>query len=208
MKVWVYGNAAGKEAIGLPTQTGDIEFIYPEAINPVPVRTGDAVIDLLFDHSAERIALLQNLGASLVVINCVVGTLEALPDHFARINGWPGFLERSSIEAACKNDSIKEKVGLIFAAMGKKTEWVADIDGFITARIVVAIINEAFHTFEEKVSTREDIDIAMKLGTNYPYGPFEWADKIGLKNIYALLVSLSREKSRYEPAALLKEEAN
>ena len=35
----------------------------------------------------------------------------------------------------------------------------------------------------ENVSTRDEIDTAMKLGTNYPFGPFEWAEKIGLKNI-------------------------
>jgi 3-hydroxybutyryl-CoA dehydrogenase len=59
----------------------------------------------------------------------------------------------------------------------------------------------------EKVSTKEEIDVAMKLGTNYPYGPFEWSEKIGLKNIYELLFTLSRTSPRYEPAGLLKKVA-
>ncbi len=42
------------------------------------------------------------------------------------------------------------------------------------------IINEAWHALAEEVSTKNEIDTAMKLGTNYPYGPFEWAEKIGL----------------------------
>ncbi len=46
------------------------------------------------------------------------------------------------------------------------------------------IVNEAFFAFGEKISTIEEIDMAMKLGTNYPNGPFEWAEKIGIENIF------------------------
>jgi 3-hydroxybutyryl-CoA dehydrogenase len=47
----------------------------------------------------------------------------------------------------------------------------------------------------------------MKLGTSYPYGPFEWSTKIGLTRIYELLTELSSEDKRYTPAPLLEEEA-
>jgi 3-hydroxybutyryl-CoA dehydrogenase len=57
------------------------------------------------------------------------------------------------------------------------------------------------------VSTKKETDIAMKLGTNYPYGPFEWAEKIGLKNIAALLTALCKEENRYQPSPLLLKEA-
>jgi 3-hydroxybutyryl-CoA dehydrogenase len=56
------------------------------------------------------------------------------------------------------------------------------------------IVNEAFIALKEGVSTKEEIDIAMKLGTNYPYGPFEWAEKIGTERIKNLLSKLSVEK--------------
>jgi len=82
-----------------------------------------------------------------------------------------------------------------------------DIPGMITARVLAAIINEAYHTLGAQVSSREEIDIAMKLGTSYPYGPFEWSDKIGLTRVYELLTELSNEDARYMPAPLLKEEA-
>jgi 3-hydroxybutyryl-CoA dehydrogenase len=82
-----------------------------------------------------------------------------------------------------------------------------DIPGMITARVLSAIINEAYYTLGAEVSTREEIDIAMKLGTSYPYGPFEWSDKIGLTKVYELLTELSSEDARYVPAPLLKEEA-
>ena len=73
--------------------------------------------------------------------------------------------------------------------------------------MVATVINEAYFTLEEKVSSKEEIDIAMKLGTNYPYGPFEWSKKIGLKKIFDLLTLLAKTNARYEPSPLLKKEA-
>jgi 3-hydroxybutyryl-CoA dehydrogenase len=66
------------------------------------------------------------------------------------------------------------------------------------------IINEAFFALGENVSTKEEIDLAMKSGTNYPYGPFEWSEKIGVENILNLLKKLSEKEERYFPAPTLK----
>ena len=92
--------------------------------------------------------------------------------------------------------------------LNRKAEWVPDVKGFISPRVVSMIINEAYFTLEENVSTKEEIDIAMKLGTNYPYGPFEWSKKIGLKKIAGLLKELSINEKRYEPSALLLKDAS
>ena len=72
--------------------------------------------------------------------------------------------------------------------------WTPDDYGFIAARIIAMIINEAYYALQENVSTKQQIDIAMKLGTNYPYGPFEWSEKIGIEKIYLLLKKLSDKK--------------
>jgi 3-hydroxybutyryl-CoA dehydrogenase len=45
----------------------------------------------------------------------------------------------------------------------------------------------------------------MKLGTSYPYGPFEWSEKIGLARVNELLTELSHDDKRYTPAPALKE---
>jgi len=47
----------------------------------------------------------------------------------------------------------------------------------------------------------------MKLGTNYPYGPFEWSAMIGLTRLLELLDALSANDIRYQPALLLRTEA-
>jgi 3-hydroxybutyryl-CoA dehydrogenase len=51
----------------------------------------------------------------------------------------------------------------------------------------------------------EEIDTAMKLGTNYPYGPFEWGQRIGLTRIVSLLNVLSMTNARYKPANSLQQ---
>ena len=167
----------------------------------------DAVIDLLFNNDESRISLLNTFMPRPVIINSVVNTLGEINDHFIRINGWPGFLNREIVEAACTIDENKKEAEKIFKSLGRKTEWIKDVPGFITARIISMIINEAFLALEEKVSSKTEIDTAMKLGTNYPFGPFEWTEKIGAKNILDLLNVLSKKEKRYQPAPLLIKEA-
>ena len=107
------------------------------------------------------------------------------------------------LEGACKNEEHKQKAEAVFSFFNKRIEWLPDEPGFITARVVCMIINEAYMALEESVSTKEEINTAMKLGTNYPYGPFEWAEKIGVQNVARLLQKLSEKQARYKPAGLL-----
>ena len=67
--------------------------------------------------------------------------------------------------------------------LGFEPVTVADGPGLVRARVVCCLINEAISALMEGVATAEDIDKAMKLGTNYPLGPLEWADKIGLDTV-------------------------
>jgi 3-hydroxybutyryl-CoA dehydrogenase len=173
----------------------------------VPGHPIAACIDLLFENTAERIAWLHNLQVPLVIINSVMIPLSQVSKNFIRINGWNTFLKRPLTEAAHINTSLRSEAEQLFFHFGRTIEWTPDIAGFITPRVVASIINEAFFTLEEKVSTMEEIDTAMKLGTNYPLGPFEWGKKIGLANIYTLLAILSGEKNRYTPSLLLKQTA-
>jgi len=165
----------------------------------------DAFFDLLFNTSDARIKLLSQLLPKPVFINSVVYRVTGFP--FIHINAWNTFLQREMIEASCSDDKNRMLAEKIFSAMNRNPKWFTGITGFISPRVVVAIINEAYYALEENVSTKEEIDTAMKLGTNYPYGPFEWADKIGLKNIYDLLITLSVTEKRYRPSGLLQKEA-
>ena len=180
---------------------------------PIAVENADGYIDLLFQPAAERINKLKKLSAgsggqpAIILVNSVMETLNHLPEKFIRINGWPTFLKRPVVESSCNDEDLKKQAENIFSFFNKTAEWVSDVPGFITPRIISMIINEAYFTLDEKVSSKKEIDIALKLGTNYPYGPFEWSEKIGLKNIFELLSLLAITQPRYEPSALLKKEA-
>ncbi len=78
----------------------------------------------------------------------------------------------------------------------------------VSPRVISMIVNEAWFALQEGVSSREEIDIAMQLGTNYPYGPFAWGEKIGLKKIVSLLTRLSAQNPRYQVADLLLQEVS
>ena len=167
----------------------------------------DAVIDLLFQHNGYDVSHLNNYLTKPVFVNSMNKTIVEIGLPFIRINAWPGFLKRNITEVSIADEVNKNKAEKILSLLKRKVEWVPDIKGFISPRVVSMIINEAYFTLEENVSTKEEIDIAMKLGTNYPYGPFEWSKKIGLKNIAALLTELSLTEKRYHPASLLLKEA-
>jgi 3-hydroxybutyryl-CoA dehydrogenase len=169
--------------------------------------SADGYLDLLFDPNPIRIQLLKNLTPKTVIVNSVITTLEYMKAPFVRLNAWPGFLKRPVAEASYGDENGRLSAEKIFSVLNKKIKWVPDQPGFITARIIAMIINEAYFAVGEGVSTKADVDTAMKLGTNYPYGPFEWCSRIGIKNIFNLLNELNKTSERYKPAELLKQEA-
>lgn len=196
-----------EELLAYPTgEKVELKWIT-DPVDFVPGQSIDACIDLLFEYTPERVAWLKNLETPLVIINSVVVPLYDIDKDFVRVNGWNGFLKRPVAEAAIINTSLQTEVEQLLSCFGKTIEWTPDIAGFITPRVVASVINEAFFALEENVSTKDEIDTAMKLGTNYPFGPFEWGKKIGLRNIYSLLATLSRENKRYTPSLLLKQTA-
>jgi 3-hydroxybutyryl-CoA dehydrogenase len=189
-------------------QTADVDIVWIQTAEQFrDYRNAAIYCDLLFDSSDDRMSILGNISQP-VIINSVDKTLESLQVPFIRINGWPGFLRRSIVEASCPDNDKMNNAEIFFSVFNRKIEWLPDEPGFVAARIVAMIINEAYFALGEGVSTKEEIDVAMKLGTNYPYGPFEWCDRIGIKKIYSLLAELTKVSSRYKPAIVLEKEVS
>lgn len=169
------------------------------------IAEADAYIDLLFNGEQ---SVFQNIINKPVIVNDVITTCENLPINFCRINAWNSYLDKDKLEVCTLNKDLQSGFEAILNTIGYKCLFVNDIAGMVSARAVAMIINEAYFGIEDEISTKEQIDIAMKLGTNYPYGPFEWAEKIGIKNIAALLTELYKTDERYKPSDLLLKEAN
>ncbi|GAA0344551.1 3-hydroxybutyryl-CoA dehydrogenase [Bacillus carboniphilus] len=88
--------------------------------------------------------------------------------------------------------------------MGKETVVVNEFPGFVTSRISTLVGNEAFYMLQEGVGTAEEIDKAIKLGLNYPMGPFELGDLVGLDTRLNNLEYLHKTLGeKYRPAPLL-----
>ncbi len=91
--------------------------------------------------------------------------------------------------------------------MGKTTVLSKDMPGFIVNRILIPMLNEACFAFQEGLASAEDIDTAMKLGTNVPMGPLMLADFIGLDTCLSIAEVLHRGlgEDKYRPAPLLRQ---
>jgi len=104
------------------------------------------------------------------------------------------------------SDETVRLVKDVCAKLGKEAVEVKESPGFVVNRLLVPMMNEAFNLLQEGVATPEDIDKAMKLGTNMPMGPFELADYTGLDIGLDVMEVLHRETGdpKFRPSPLLR----
>lgn len=104
------------------------------------------------------------------------------------------------------SDETAEVIKQVAINMGKETVVINEFPGFVTSRISALVGNEAFYMLQEGLGTPEEIDKAIKLGLNYPMGPFELVDLVGLdarlNNLRYLHEKLGE---KYRPAPLLEQ---
>jgi 3-hydroxybutyryl-CoA dehydrogenase len=94
-------------------------------------------------------------------------------------------------------EKFLEKVGITYIKS-------RDSAGSVLNRVLASMINEAIYIYSYGLAPLESIDQMMKLAANFPLGPFEYADEIGLDNILNLLTLLTKELGqKYRPCPLL-----
>ena len=108
------------------------------------------------------------------------------------------------------SDDTFNSVADVCKNMGKTFIKAKDIPGFAVNRILMPYINEAVYTLYEGIASVEDIDTAMKLGTNVPMGPLTLADFIGLDTCLAIMNVLHEGlgDTKYRACPLLKNYVN
>lgn len=180
------------------------------------VNGSDLVFDFILDEEPFQVEIYSEKPDVPVFINTVkisLAELSNLTEHKIKatifgFNGLPTFLNREVMEVSVLRNEDKPRLDALCKKLNTPYLLVDDRVGMVTPRIVGMVINEAYYTAQEGTASREDIDLAMKLGTNYPFGPFEWCRRIGVKHVYELLEAVYEDThdERYKVCPLLKKE--
>lgn len=96
-----------------------------------------------------------------------------------------------------------------FQQQDKQVLQLADYPGLLAWRTVAMLVNEALDAVQKGVASPEDIDVAMRLGVNYPHGPLAWGESLGWQRVLTVLENLQKHygEERYRPCSLLRERA-
>jgi 3-hydroxybutyryl-CoA dehydrogenase len=101
--------------------------------------------------------------------------------------------------------SVVEAATAAFASRATPTFVIADSPGYVAARVVACVVNLACEIAQQGIAAPADIDAAVRLGLGYPFGPFEWGDRLGARRVLEVLQGLHAAFAdpRYRPAPWL-----
>ena len=107
--------------------------------------------------------------------------------------------------ALTTSDETMDEVRVFVEACDKTAVSVKDQSGFVVNALLFPYLNNAVKLYDAGVATRDDIDVAMKGGCNFPMGPLELLDLVGLDTSLSILEALHVEYQdpNYVPAPLL-----
>jgi 3-hydroxybutyryl-CoA dehydrogenase len=184
-------------------------------------RDADFAIEAVTENEAVKKKVFQDLSRALkpeailatntssIPITRIAASVER-PDrvigmHF--MNPVPVMQLVEIIRGAQTSDATYQATKALAEKMGKTTVLSKDMPGFIVNRILIPMLNEACFALQEGLASAEDIDVAMKLGTNVPMGPLTLADFIGLDTCLYIAEVLHKGMGddKYRPAPLLRQ---
>lgn len=203
-----------KNKIGRDHLLETVEQFEEHIFDPARLMSYDLLFDLSLDDDPHRLRHYSAL-ENKIVIGCAVkitlaqlklNTGDLLKCELVGMNALPTFIDRQKLEISFHPSQNSSS----FDMMAKQLNWdymaIADQVGMVTPRVITMIINEACLALDEGTASMEDIDKAMKLGTNYPFGPFEWCDRIGIRDVYETLeaIRIYSRDDRYKISSLLR----
>jgi len=193
-----------------------VTFSTSEFLAAQTIAAHDIFIEVENTALSKKRAVLQRADDAALVLTCALAANTTLaaswtdyPERVVGFGALPPIPAQGAIELARglrTDDASWERAQDFWRGLAQTRVEVADSAGLVRARIVCCIINEALSALQEQVASVQDIDLAMKLGTNYPHGPLEWSALIGLETVLGVMEGLQNEfgEDRYRPAPLLK----
>lgn len=194
-------------------------LVFEDRINNL--KNSDLLIEAIIEDESKKTNLFNQLN-SIVKGDAIfssntssisiarLATASARPSQFIGLhfmNPVPLMKLVEVVTCLGTNKSVFERSCHFIQSLGKEITVSKNAPGFVVNRILMPMINEAFTVLGEGISSKEDIDKAMKLGTNQPMGPLALADFIGLDTCLAIMRVLYEGTcdSKYRPALLLQE---
>jgi 3-hydroxybutyryl-CoA dehydrogenase len=180
----------------------------------------DLVVEAVFEDLAVKRDVFTHLGAAcradtILASNTSglsITSIAAANNRAERVVGLhffnpvPAMKLVEIVRAYQTSDATIEAARTFCAEIGKETVLAKDYPGFITTRVGMMMVAEGIRCLEEGVGTAQDIDTAIKLGFNFPMGPLELADLVGLDVLLHILDDQARELSdRFRPSPLLRQ---
>jgi 3-hydroxybutyryl-CoA dehydrogenase len=214
MQILVIGNESNLDEL---KQKFGLTQIYSLARTETEIERGLSNAEIVFDFIPDKNTMTRYakwkhplfLNTSFATLSELIGKSEIEKNKLiVGFCGLPTFFNRPVLEVTAPKSNL-ELLRSICDQLKTDYVCVEDRVGLVTARVICMIINEAYCALEEGIASRNDIDLAMKLGTNYPFGPFEWANQIGLTQVINLLdaVYLDTQDVRYNACNLLRSES-
>ncbi|WP_042143159.1 3-hydroxyacyl-CoA dehydrogenase [Paucisalibacillus sp. EB02] len=164
------------------------------------------VLETIDQHAPKQIVIASNTST---ISPTELGSYTKRPEQVAAMHFFNPVHRMRLVEIVKGLETNAETVSVIREVaekMGKETVEVNEFPGFVTSRISAMVGNEAFYMLQEGVATPEDIDKAIRLGLNYPMGPLELGDLVGLdtrlNNLKYLHETLGE---KFRPAPLLEQ---
>jgi 3-hydroxybutyryl-CoA dehydrogenase len=152
-------------------------------------------------------AILATNTSTLPVVD--MATVTQRPDRVCGIhffNPAPAMSLVEVVPAITTSEATLDEARAFVAACGKTAVTVRDQAGFVVNALLFPYLNNAIKLFDAGVATRDDIDTAMKGGCNFPMGPLELLDLVGLDTSLAILDALYAEfhDPNFAPTPLLR----
>jgi 3-hydroxybutyryl-CoA dehydrogenase len=204
----------------LPAEPASIAGRIRTSTNIEDLRSVDLAIEAAFedvavkedvfrklDQSCKADAILASNTSSISITRLAAATKH--PERVAGMhfmNPVPLMQLVEIVRGMQTSDDTMTFVKAVAERLGKTAVESRDVPGFISNRILMPLINEAFFALEQQVGTAEDIDTVLRLGMNHPMGPLALADLIGLDVCLAVCEVLQRDlgEDKYRPAPLLR----
>ena len=215
MKILVIGESIHFEECQQKFGQHEYSFVGEHREAEKFLATNDVIFDFIIDEEPHAFGIYADKAVTAFLNTCKISLAELahsvnnqMQCTIFGFNGLPTMLNRNILEVSVLTSNETGLLKKICQRLNTEYLLVDDRVGLVTARVISMIINEAYYTVQEGTANREDIDLAMKLGTNYPYGPFEWAERIGIKHVYELLEAIYEDTKdeRYKICPLLKKE--